>query len=434
MPDDKKKIVKCRWHARIAFAKAVNTMPKSYTIRNDEEGYRIDPPIEMDLVPAKEELMRLKDLMFSKNHKQHYIGRSIKVADKISYAPKEEYKFDSVKRIRTKMMRYITRNVPMNREILTERALEIFAEEYEAQVSNGAYLEHFNTVDGNDLMRCYEEGYGSHTCMTGEEAHLVALYSYNECCSLITYDNGEYEARALLWQTDQGPRVMDRVYPNSGRHLIHFINYAKKKGYIYRVKQDYPSTCMYHGKYPTVELSDGETYTITLDKDLDEDNPMPYMDTWHWIKNEPKEFIISNTAEGLGATGVANSTSGEIGLFSKRRCGQCDIGLDRKIDTGAESIGWTYTSNLDTVTCRECTETKITKCEKCSQKSWKRTSRLIRVDLEGTKQKWCYDCKDRYARKCPKCLKIYKRGLIQYPDYNTAGACEKCLEELDAEK
>lgn len=111
----------------------------------------------------------------------------------------------------------------------------------------------FKIVRGNDLIEAYATGPSS--CMAGKD-HLLEIYAANpeKVALLKIYRKGRYMGRALLWHTDQGWTVMDRIYPSDeGDHIKAAIRYAEAQGWDYTPEQTYG-----------VPYASGRRYTVTL--------------------------------------------------------------------------------------------------------------------------------------------------------------------------
>jgi hypothetical protein len=96
--------------------------------------------------------------------------------------------------------------------------------------------------------------------------------------------------RAIIWTTDQGDVVMDRIYGNE-MTINAFKDYAKNNGILHKYRQSYTDS----GTWVT---SIGEMiekdFTITL---VNNSEYKPYMDTFKWTDDHQSEKIVINNAE-----------------------------------------------------------------------------------------------------------------------------------------
>jgi len=141
----------------------------------------------------------------------------------------------------------------------------------------------FQIVYGAEVTNAYRNEFGGNSCMT-ETPEYVLLYEKNPTKVGMLQYRGNISARALIWHTDEGETVIDRIYPNSGVHIDLFIKYAKENGYKYRTTQ-----CTGESSF-----TDGErrfSYTVTLDNNVD---VYPYIDTFIYGRIRNGKLILSN--------------------------------------------------------------------------------------------------------------------------------------------
>jgi len=147
----------------------------------------------------------------------------------------------------------------------------------------------FEVVEGDDLMACYQRGPNS--CM--RNTSYPRLYADNpETCKMVKiFRKGEYFGRALLWTTNEGKTVMDRIYPGGGIHVRFAQRWAEAQGWDYLENQAAGQST----------FASGASYTVTLNHCLKNDQPVgwPYMDT----------FAFSRSAD-YGDTMVLNQRIG----------------------------------------------------------------------------------------------------------------------------
>lgn len=160
----------------------------------------------------------------------------------------------------------------------------------------------------NHYKDCHNVAY---SCMTGPAAAKVSIYAINpEKVSLVVMGS----LRALLWTTDDGKKVLDRIYP-VGHWLVPILeNWATKRGFITRSTKK--------GGYKSiVELNDNSIRSVTLRKFFHNGKAVyPYADTFAFIsKMTANNITLSN--HFFGAKKVLYGTYGHsyiiYGICSK---------------------------------------------------------------------------------------------------------------------
>ncbi len=133
----------------------------------------------------------------------------------------------------------------------------------------------FEIVSGDQIIDAYL--HGPESCMVGQPQ--LRLYASNpDKVSLlkISQDN-KYIGRALLWNTDDGTRVLDRIYPSDGGpHIGAAHTFAEKEGWDWKLRQDYMD-----GGFKSKRMD----YTVTLsltNKPWTREAGFPYMDTFKY--------------------------------------------------------------------------------------------------------------------------------------------------------
>jgi hypothetical protein len=163
----------------------------------------------------------------------------------------------------------------------------------------------YEIVEGKRIHYAYEDGYGANSCMTGEDAHKVMLYVENpEKIKLLKYsDRLGHEARALLWHTDQGVIVLDRVYASS-KHLIPIVEeWAKTNGFL-----------------PRSELTRENPLSVTVRRPSN--RVMPYIDTFCELASYTDDtYTLTFWAEN--PLHIFNDTRGTD--FATMHCCECGI-------------------------------------------------------------------------------------------------------------
>ena len=181
-------------------------------------------------------------------------------------------------------------------------------------------------VYGDEIARMYCIEWGGHTCMTmAEQQPIVKFYAVNPNIGMVRFAAGKTRARALLWKTNAGLHVMDRIYPNDGWHIMVMQEWAKKNGFVFRKHNSLPD-------YKT-DVSDDEAHYATVNyhfiqSDTVCDTLWPYMDTFRWgapLKN--RQMKLSNDPHALHRQRLwwMNTTYGKKNLV--KRCQVCDYDM-----------------------------------------------------------------------------------------------------------
>jgi hypothetical protein len=176
----------------------------------------------------------------------------------------------------------------------TPKQYEDFANRFKAYTMkfNGSNMV-LKVVSGTEIRKYYlfehyadDLGTLGGSCMRdyGSQEYLD-IYVKNDNCQmliLLNQDTDKISGRALLWQTTDGTKVMDRVYITHD-HLTHlFLDWAKENGYWHKMKQSY--------EYPYDWIKpDNEhrykTFMIELGYGRDDIDYWPYMDTFHYVNH-----------------------------------------------------------------------------------------------------------------------------------------------------
>lgn len=160
----------------------------------------------------------------------------------------------------------------------------IYLSQLLGQTLPNTYNYEFEIVNGTKIIDAYRTGPSS--CMSRpcyDEDSPVKWYAINpKTVSLLRIKRGlSYVGRALLWNTDQGTKVLDRIYPsNGGTHIVAAQNWASDQGWDYRTNHAFETaqtaskkmsyTCtMYNGGvgYPFLDsfrFTDHLTYPMVL--------------------------------------------------------------------------------------------------------------------------------------------------------------------------
>lgn len=251
----------------------------------------------------------------------------------ISYAPSKEFVDNDKRRRGCSWNKFLsTRAVEYGLELVTEDidTIACFMGGYFAT----SYSIDFEILSGQDVIETYcDKEFGS--CMWNDRSYLE-FYAINpQSVSILRcIQNGNLCARGLVWKTNCGATVLDRVYPtDNGPHYNTMIGYAKSQGWDYRVRSG-----------DNLFASGRRDYFV--DMDTSPDNYFPFIDSFQFTDDEPTGSMVTLNTE----RGFINFSSTEGSWMGKipKPCVSCGEQLQ-----SCESI---YVGSTDTwVTyCRSC--------------------------------------------------------------------------------
>ena len=306
----------------------------------------------------------------------------------VSYARVSEDKYNTKRRVRTTLGKYITRNHKPN-DCISASIMDMFVGGVWSLLEADSIV--VTRLFGDDVMNYYETS-PSDSCMTGHSCSKVKLYSANpDKVSLLVYDN----VRALLWTCDDGVKVLDRAYPAGHVKIMVLREWAKRNGYILRVSPDKLESGS------NVGLSDGLTHTVTLN----DVGSYPYLDTFTFGSRRGTKLVLSNDdCDDL----VFRQTDGGDG--SGAVCSSCG-----ERDTDGNELGGSFY-------CDECYCDRVCSCEACGD-TYDRESEDVRyVDADGY---YCNNCFSKTFDDCYKCDCVCCRADMT-SDRNGYVYCERC--------
>lgn len=257
-----------------------------------------------------------------------------------------------------------------------------------------------NILSGKDILDHYKTGFK--TCMTGlSNSSKLVLYRDNpEKVKLLTVEG--YNCRALIWKTDDGMNVLDRIYP-AGHSLIPTIRkWAVDNGYLLRSHAD-----SYINYSRTIALSDDSLRKITLKNT----SKYPFLDTFVFAEIDKDNIIISNDIE-FGDM-VLQNQHGEY--IKYQRCECCN----RKTlaGDGYEFEGKKY--------CSHCYSKYVVRCSCCANYSLKENCIIANKKDNALICKTCI--KSNYI-KCLTCDEYFHKNTIK--KVNTKELCMTCYNKV----
>ena len=349
---------------------------------------------------------------------------------RISYAKEGQDPLEGT-RIKTSLGRYVNRRLALGLEdsTVTKVVDMMFALREAVDLS-------YEILRGRAISDAFSEEVGGHSCMTGDCSDYVVLYELNpdRIGLVVSPDRGSYGVRALLWDTDQGDTVLDRVYPNdsSREYGILYRLLAQNMGWKYRVSDSASDAQVFgaSGAHTAKNLTTGRYY--------------PYMDTFTTVMDtEWQNGTLNLTTPNGGGVERLESQHGALGCWV--RCSNCDDWSDasrRDVDGGAicegcfvenyfECFHCGYNARTDSgrevdgnTYCSSCA-VRLQTCQVCD--TLVHGGLLVTVThvtvvdggLNGVRKRTCRDCRRRiHTTDCDHCA--YTTTLVsRYRHDNT---------------
>jgi len=371
------------------------------------------------------------------------VGISSEVEYKIAYAAKPKQWYNQQSRCRTTLQRYLTRQIlpksndnrypKMTHDDIEKSCRKIMVDCF------GAIEDKFEIVTGSAITAAYCDGFGGSSCMTGSESKFVEIYANNpDKVALVKY-YGDIDARALLWSTDTGQRVLDRIYPNDGLHIDIIRQWATDRGYSYRASTSLPDESY-------ITLSDEKLYNVTLK--MAENEYMPYMDTFCFFDFVGDNKIVCSNDNNCRDY-IAQNTCGHY--TSENHIGCCECGEYINIDDSYTHNDNTYCSNCfydefivcdncgdteprggsvycnDMMYCEHCADNNLIYCEDCGEYALDDDAQAIHRG--NNDYAVCSDCLANYTY-CEDCQEYFYDDCETHTiDGKDKTVCSGCLEE-----
>ena len=311
-------------------------------------------------------------------HRALYINSPYRLAysegEKVGYTPKP-----GAKRVQTTLSRFIRRRLKIPASLLDDKFIADLSARALAELRDpGDFI---TVVAGDAIVEKFVNEYGMHTCMTGDRAKdLVSMYGLNpKKISLVLFDDSNIRARAILWTTDQGPRVLDRIYPNSGQHIRLMLKWAHNNNIIVRKHQGAPNDA------PTIE---DKKFTITVKHA----GTFPYLDTFNYgTVNEKESTAILCNRRQDNYRHTFGEQNGHYGGQRDAICGNCE-------EYG--HISDMYVAGTGTSYCHTCYFELYERCGHCESEIPVDSDNATCVEDVGTV---CHYCIEDYYFLCHSC-------------------------------
>lgn len=230
------------------------------------------------------------DISHSDPFRISYITKDRILKIKEEYPDKDN---DEVKKIIWKKKRYLTRPGKIVKKIFSDipdKEIEIFSSYYKGIIEkNNTRIE---IVKGNKIKKYFHYSYYeqmsgtiAQSCMRYDESQsLLDFYTKNTNISMLVVfskvDPDRITGRALLWQTQEGYKIMDRIYDVDPHYEYIFRDWAKQNGYYTKKKNNWYNTTNFISP-------DGKNIELKLSVKINNSTmKYPYLDTFKWLDSD----------------------------------------------------------------------------------------------------------------------------------------------------
>lgn len=172
--------------------------------------------------------------IFHKNN-SHYLSLSRDNPEKVAYSPEGVEKNNHNKRIKTTLGKYLTKFYNIQIEPFLASRISIIMTE--SMLISEDYINNlFTILSGEDITNAYINSVGTKSCMTGKKSRpITEFYSkFPEKIKMVVFK--KRSGRALMWITDKGEKVLDRIYSGGDSSTLFFY---KKWCELNNVKEIY---------------------------------------------------------------------------------------------------------------------------------------------------------------------------------------------------
>lgn len=300
------------------------------------------------------------------------------------------------KRVRTTLGRYIRRG-DITHLSISDGGLAEFVTRVHGALAT--VEDKIKIITGENIPKAYEGFCGADSCMTGMPAQrgglgnkMLALYSENpDKVAMVLFQtpsaSGGY-ARALLWTTDQGEKILDRIYPNGGAHVLSMQQWAAQQGYLYRRESSAPVAS-------PIRVSDDKIHTVSLKRPSS--GVIPYLDTFCWGNISDSVYVLSNDLGDYEWDFRSTTGKPKYAQNYAARCAHCAC----KIMASADVYEFD-----NRPLCRTCAEKVSWACECCLLRIPNDEPKL-RMRTHSARLRVCKNCVEQYSRTCASCGEIH---------------------------
>ncbi len=366
----------------------------------------------------------------------HYLSLASNDPNKISYARLIEDKFNTKKRIKTTLSRYIRRQLELDHNVITDFVLSTLSEIVRYHVQGKEYLNNqVRVISGSDITDYYanEGSKHSNSCMTGSAGSaFIKIFEMNP--EQVALAVSEKHGRGLIWTCDDGTVILDRVYPSGSEQVGLIRNWAESNNYVLRANPD----CL-EGSDNDILLKNGGSYEVTLKHN----KVFPYMDTLCFGYLSEDKIVVSN-AINSNTNAILQDQHG--GYVSINICTQC-----KHRDTSQNSARESTTVN-GKFYCNSCFRDRYYHCSKCDSFGLKSDSssfvigsdvlckdcynetilcpicdnRVFRTHKISDELTICTDCFTKHFFRCSCCFKLKHCDDLQFDSELKLYTCLTC--------
>lgn len=294
--------------------------------------------------------------------------------------------------------RYVRRKLTLNSSVISDSELAALSNAVEAEI--GFAKCEFVLLHGKDILRAYHKKVGGDSCMTERPGH-TRLYEENpEHIAMLTLKTDRGRARALVWTTTDGTKILDRIYPgDGGPHIALFYKWAERHGAYIRAYNGAPST---GSIIPFVKdaasaraFSGGQgigpTEGFEIKLRFPSTDLMPYLDTFHYGIIHDSCVTLFTSPRPIHGLLFFNKTDGSYTLA--KICASCK-----------QSFSGEFRLSGGKLVCEACYRKSLICCDVCGRNYPPSGLHKEKISLEGSgKVKACKDCIDFRLFQCDSC-------------------------------
>lgn len=303
--------------------------------------------------------------------------------------------------------------------IITKKRKEIFSDDHEEvpeYVISGfgnlivGYLVNNQLRIANNIQGEYNEETGGSSCMTGLDSIFTAVYDQNDNVDLLVVEYGKYTGRVLLWDTNEGPRVSDRIYVENDLLYYPIIRYCLDNGIRLRRHNAYGEGNEYYDDKFSVNVNwEDMEYAPYFDTFMRTDGPCLGDTATHFQKSTNCSYSLTDT-------------HGQVDFLENcHTCICCEAYIN--IESGEH-----YTDPDGDICCEYCYSERFSVCDCCGET----TSNDYITPIEGRRytEFYCEYCTLNYAHYCEDCGEHYHvDNTTETIDTNEL-VCENCADNL----
>jgi len=379
------------------------------------------------------------------------LGYSLDEKGKVAYAQSPAHKFDSEKRTRTTLGRFLSRRLHV--EISPTMHKEIAEIMGENDYSDGDFALRSDVADVYTSLNV-------HSCMADNPNNCLHDFYESNGVQVLVWRN---RARALVWKLSSGHSFIDRVYPSDPNTDAAYEHWAKENGHEIR------SSARISDRWPSAV----PTSAYVQLTHLTEDTALPYADTFSYLDFDRKRLYCecghghSHTLDETEGYSISEMDNG--GRDTCHECGErfyledgggfvndypyCSYCLENAFYCDkCYEYSWESPSEVDgEFVCDGCA-TDANTCDHCGQSTFATLSDVGDEDwcdsciddsfecdkcgerkpdsdhnIMANGQSWCDDCYIATdSDKCPKCEEHIPFGLPVYSPTHECNICPDC--------